>query len=189
MVLSRSDFSVAARFQLASCTAQAESSRYLMNSQQRPELGYAFALPRLIARSAGRKVRRAELSRWEAYGLGILVFGISCAFAARRVLPFVRPPAMRVLVLLFLPFAIWVAYLLLYFVNAQVVAPLRKLGLYSAPTNNPFQHIVIMSLITLLAVLLLQDESDWLKSLGIFWLLLLSLNLFSMLILKLRHES
>ena len=47
------------------------------------EIGYAFALPRLIARLGGRHARRAEFSRWEAYGLGILVFGISCVFVAR----------------------------------------------------------------------------------------------------------
>ena len=46
-----------------------------------------------------------------------------------------------------------------------------------------------MSGTTLLALLLLLDEYDWLKSLGAFWLLLLFLNLLSILILKLRHES
>jgi hypothetical protein len=152
------------------------------------ELGYAFALPRLIARLAGRRARRAELSRWEAYGLGILVFGISCVFAARIILPVVRLEVLQGLVLVLLPFAIWIAYLLLYFLNAQIVSLLRTLGLYTAPTNNPFQHIVIMSGTTLLAGLLLQDECAWLKSLGIFWLVLFALNLLSILALKLRHE-
>jgi hypothetical protein len=152
------------------------------------ELGYAFALPRLIARLAGRRARRAELSRYEAYGLGILVFGISCVFAARIILPVVRLEVLQGLVLVLLPFAIWIAYLLLYFLNAQIVSLLRTLGLYSAPTNNPFQHIVIMSGTTLLAGLLLQDECAWLKSLGIFWLVLLALNLLSIAVLKLLHE-
>jgi hypothetical protein len=152
------------------------------------ELGYAFALPRLIARLAGRRARRAELSRWEAYGLGILVFGISCVFAARIIFPVVRLEVLQGLVLVLLPFAIWIAYLLLYFVNAQIVSLLRTLGLYTAPTNNPFQHIVIMSGTTLLAGLLLQDECAWLKSLGIFWLVLLALNLLSIAVLKLLHE-
>jgi hypothetical protein len=152
------------------------------------ELGYAFALPRLIARLAGRRARRAELSRWEAYGLGILVFGISCVFAARIILPVVRLEVLQGLVLVLLPFAIWIAYLLLYFLNAQIVSLLRTLGLYTAPTNNPFQHIVIMSGTTLLAGLLLQDECAWLKSLGIFWLGLLALNLLAIAVLKLLHE-
>ena len=151
-------------------------------------LGYAFALPRLVARLGGRHPRRAEFSRWEAYGLGILVFGISCVFVARLVLPLVRPGLLQGLALVLLPFAVWIGYLLLYFVNAQIVVPLRALRLYSAPTNNPFQHFVIMSGTTWLALLLLRDECDWLKSLGLFWLGLLFCNLLAIVILKLRHE-
>jgi hypothetical protein len=153
------------------------------------ELGYAFALPRLVARLCGREVRRAELSRWEAYGTGILVFGISCVFAGRAILPLVRPLALQLLALLLLPFAIWIAFLLVYFVNAQIAALLRRLGLYSAPTNNSLQHFVIMSGITLLGALLLRDECDWVKSLGAFWLGLVSLNLLSILVLRLLHEN
>ena len=152
------------------------------------ELGYAFALPRLIARLGRREVRRAELSRWEAYGLGILVFGISCVFVGRAVLPLVRPGVLPWLFLFFLPFAVWVAFLLLYYCTALVIALFRKLGLYAAVTNNPFQHVVIMSLTTLLATRLLRDESGWLKSLGIFWLALLGLNILSIFVEKLRDE-
>jgi hypothetical protein len=153
------------------------------------EVGYAFALPRLIARLGGREVRRAELSPWEAYGLGILVFGISCVFAAREILPLVRPAALQWLFLFVLPFAIWVAFLLLYYCTALAIAFFRKLGLYAAVTNNPFQHVVIMSLTTLFATLLLRDECDWLKSLGIFWLALLGLNILSIFVEKLRDEA
>jgi hypothetical protein len=152
------------------------------------EIGYAFALPRLAAQFARRKVRRAELSQWEAYGMGILVFGISCLFAARGLLPLVRPGALQWLVLFLIPFGIWLAFLVLFYLNARVVAGLRRLGLYSAITNNPFQHFVIMSLTTLFALFLVCDETGWTRSLGICWLGLLSLNLISILILKLLHE-
>jgi hypothetical protein len=152
------------------------------------EIGYAFALPRLIARLCGRRVRRAELSRWEAYGLGILVFGISFVYVAHTILPKVRPTFAQFLVLLLLPFAVWVAFLLLYYVNSLMTDLLRRFGLYSAITNNQFQHFVIMSLTTLLALLLVWDESGWMRSLGIFWFGLLSLNLISILLLKFFHE-
>lgn len=152
------------------------------------EKGYAFALPRLVARLAGRRVRRAEFSGWEAYGLGILVFGISCVFGARLVLLFVRPGWAEALLLLFLPAETFVAYLVLYFINARVIALLRRLRLYSAPTNNPFQHLVIMSLTTVLALLFLRDEWRSLNSLGVLWLGILSSNLLALVILKIRHE-
>ena len=153
------------------------------------ELGYAFALPRLIARLGGHDARRAELSRWEAYGLGILVFGISCVFAAHAFLPFVRPLVLRYLILFLLPFAMWVAFLLLYYLNSLVIVLLRRLGLYSAVTNNPFQHFVVILLISLLAALLVRNEIGWIRSLGAFWLGLICLNLLSIVILKLLHEN
>jgi cation transport ATPase len=134
-------------------------------------------------------VRRAELSRWEAYGLGILVFGISCVFVAREILPLVRPRVLQWLFVLFLPFAMWLAFLLLYYCTALAIAPFRRWGFYAAATNNPFQHVVIMSLTTLLATLLLRDECYWLKSLGVFWLALLGLNILSVFVEKLRDET
>ena len=152
------------------------------------EIGYAFALPRLIAHLGGRRARRAELSRWEAYGLGILVFGISCVFVGNTLLPVVRPIFARLLLLLLLPFAVWAAFLLLYYLNSLMIALLRRFRLYSATTNNAFQHFVIISLTTLFAFLLVRDESGWMRSLGFFWLGLLSLNLISILILQLLHE-
>ena len=160
-----------------------------MSVTETKESGYAFALPRLVARVAGRKVRRAEFSRWEAYGLGLLVFGMSFIFAARLIVDVVRPGWLEAIVLLFLPFVIWVAWLLLYFLNSFPIALCRSLGLYRAPTNNPFQHVIIMSLVTLLSLLLLRDECDWVKSLGAFWLGLLVCNLVALAILKLWHES
>jgi hypothetical protein len=151
-------------------------------------LGYAFALSRLVARSTGRKPRRAEFSGLEAYGLGLLVFGMSCVFVARSLL-FVRPTVFYLMVLLILPFAIWIGFLLLYYLNSLVVALLRRLGFYSAVTNNPFQHIVIMSLISLVAFQFLLEEPVWVKSLGVFWLGVLSLNLLSILIEKFLDEA
>ena len=134
-------------------------------------------------------MRRAEFSGGEAYGLGILVFGMSCVFAARLLLPFVRPAVLQALVVFLLPFAIWMAFLFLYYVNSLAVAALRRLGLYSAITNNPFQHVVIMSLTTVIALHFLRDECDWVRSLGVFWLALLGANLLSILILRILREE
>lgn len=151
--------------------------------------GYAFALPRLLARLAGRKARRAEFSRVEAYGLGIVVFGLSLVGAGRVILPFVRPWFLRAIVLLLLPFVVWMAWLLLYYLNALLAAGLRRRGLYSAVTNNPLQHFIIMSLITALAVLFWREEAGWLRSLGAGWLLLLGANLLAIFFLKLLHDD
>ncbi len=153
------------------------------------EVGYAFALPRLVARLAGRKARQAEFSGAEAYSLGALVFAISCVFVARALLPLVGPLALQLLVLFFLPFAIWGAYLLLYYVNSLLIAPFRKLKLYTAVTNNPFQHVVIMSLTTVLALTLARADTAWMRSLGVFWLVILSLNILAIFVEKRLDEA
>jgi len=152
-------------------------------------LGYAFALSRLVARSTGFRPRRAEFSGAEAYGLGLLVYGITCVFVARALAVFVRPLAIYFIALVILPFAIWIGSLLLYYINSLLIALLRRLGLYSAVTNNPFQHVVIMSLISLIALRFVFEEAVWVRLLGLFWLGLLSLNLLSIVIEKFVDEA
>jgi len=149
---------------------------------------YAFALPRLAARLAGRKVRRARLSRWEADGTGILVFGLSCVFAGRAV-PLLVRPGWQLLTWLALPFVMWVAWLLLFYVDSLIVALFRKMGLCRTVTNHAFQHVVIISLISLLAALLVRDESGWMRLLGAFWIALVALNLLSLVALKILDEG
>lgn len=145
--------------------------------------GYVFALPRLVARLAGCEVRRAELSGWEVHSFGVFLFGMACVVVGRAVYPFVRPT-----LLLLLPLVVWAGFLLVFYLNFLLAGLLRRLGLYAAATNNPLQHFVIISLMTLLAVWLLFDPNNWLRSLGIFWCALIGLNLLALAILKIRHE-
>ncbi len=160
-----------------------------MNKRKPRPLGYAFALPQLGARLAGREVRRAPLSCWETYGTGIFIFALSAVFAGRLILPLVRPTFLQLLVILVLPFLIWVAWLLLFYVISLVIALFRKLGLYSATTNNRFQHVVIVALSTLLAALLVRDASGWIRLLGAAWIALVALNFLSIVILRILHEA
>jgi hypothetical protein len=160
-----------------------------MSDGRRWERGYAFALPRVVARLAGHKVRRAEFSGAEAYGVGILVFGISCVWAGRALLSLVRPAPLRIIFLVLLPVGIWAAFLILYYLVSLLIALCRRLGLYSAVTNNPFQHVVIMSLTTLFALLLLRDQCVGVRSLGILWLGLLGFNLLALFCLNVMGEE
>lgn len=160
-----------------------------MNATETSQPGYAFSLPLLLARLRGRKARRAEWSRWEAYGFGTLVFAMSCIFAGRILLPLVRPGLGQALLLLLLPFATCLAFLPLYSLNARAVALLRRLRFYTAPTNNSFQHVVIMTLTSAIAFFFSRDDCAWLNSLGVFWFGLLFCNLLAALLLKLRHDA
>jgi hypothetical protein len=152
-----------------------------MNSEAK---GYLFALPRLLARLCGHEVRRAEWSRGEIYSFGVFVFCFACVVAARSLWPFVRPISLRTLFFLLLPLVVWIAFLLLYFLNWLLAEMLRPPRLYSATTNNPLQHFVIISLFSFLALLLLRDSNVVMKSLGAFWLGLVGLNLLAFVLLK-----
>jgi hypothetical protein len=159
-----------------------------MKNDDTGKRGYAFALPRVIVGLIGRKPRRAEWSGAEAYGFGVLVFGIACVFCARNLLFVVRHSFWRGLILVALPFATWMAFLTLYYLNALVIALLRKLHLYSGKTNDRFQHVVIMLLTSLLALHFLRDPAGWLGSLGVFWFLLLGTNIFCIAFERLLDE-
>lgn len=160
-----------------------------MTSGENREAGFWFALPRLVARLGGRKVRRAEWSSWEAYGLGLLVFGMGCVSLAHALLDVVRPWPLRSLCLLLMPFAIWIACLFVYFVVWLLAGLLRRLGLYSARTNNPLQNFIIMAIVTGLAGSFLREDSGWLRSLGDSWLGLVGLNFLAIVTLKVIKEA
>ncbi len=153
------------------------------------EPGYAYALPRLLARLTGPPVRRAELCRWELYGLGLLVLAIWLVFGGHLFCLFVRPLPLRLLWLLVLPVVAWIAFLLLAYVNALVLRVLRRLGLYHEITNKPFQSLVLLALTTVVATLLLREESTLMCSLGTLWLGLLLLNLAAGVLLRILGEK
>lgn len=149
--------------------------------------GSRLALPRLLARLAGREMRRGEWTAGEAYGFGAFVFAFACVGVGRALWPIVRRGWWEILFLVALPFAVCLAFLLLYYLNSLGARLLRRLGFYSAKTNNPLQHAVIMSLLTLLAAWFL-DAPGWLRALGILWFVLLGLNLLALAVLKCWHE-
>ena len=134
--------------------ARAAFSETMRTVGTRARLVTPLPCSRLIARSR-RTQARAGLSSvlarptdWACWFMAI-----TFVFVARALLSFVRPSVCALLALVILPFAIWIGLSpLLYYVNSLVIACLRRLGLYSAVTNNPFQHVVIMSLISLIAL-------------------------------------
>ncbi len=143
------------------------------------EAGFWFALSRLLARTAGRKVRRAEWSWVEAYGLGWLVFLIPCVFLWRECGVF----------LVLTPFVVWIGSLVVYFLGWLLASLLRRLGLYRARTNNPLQSFFILGLVSLGALRFLADPNFVFRSLGIFWFALLALNGVAMAVVSSKLDA
>ena len=148
------------------------------------ELGYGFALPRVLARLVGKRVGQAQFSAVEAYSVCLLVSAMHYIFLARLITPFVRPGWPLALLLLLLPIATWIYFLFLYYAISLVLRVFRKFELFGSLPNNRFQSVIITGLTTLVALLFLRVEAFWLKSLGGFWLGLLLLNLLAIAVEK-----
>jgi hypothetical protein len=158
-----------------------------MKKDESSQRGYVFALPRVIVGLVGKKPRRAEWSRAEAYGVGLLVYAIGCVFFGRETLIFVRPTFARLPVLLIVPVAVWAFLLLLYYLVSLVIRLLRNLHLYSG-RNDRFQHYVIMLLTSLIALHFLRQPLGWMGALGTVWLFLLGANIFCIFFERLLDE-
>ena len=158
-----------------------------MKQDSSSERGYVFALPRVIVGLIGKRPRREEWSRAEAYGVGLLVFGMVCVFCGRAALMFVRAPLARTLLLLILPVVVWILFLLLYYLVSLLIRLLRRLRFYSGP-NDRIQHYVITLLTTVIALQFLRDPNGWMGALGTVWLFLLGANLFCILFERLLDE-
>jgi len=156
-------------------------------TSEESDRGYVFALPRVIAKFFGSRPRRAEWSRAEAYGFGLVVYGMAMVFFARHLLMLVRSPFGRVALLLTLPFAVWIGSLLLYYLVSLVTALLRRLRLYSGP-NERFQHYIIMLGMSLIALHFLRDPVGWISGWGTLWFLLLGTNIFCIFFERLLDE-
>ncbi len=152
------------------------------------EMGYAFALPRLLARIAGLKVRRAQWSAAEAYGLGSLVFLLPCVWLWQEEVAGARSLVRQIFALGFVPLLVWLGWLLVLAVVWSLASMLRRLGLYRAPTNLPLQSFFILTLVSLCALSFVCEPNLVLRSLGIFWFGLVLLNFLAAISLRFSHE-
>ena len=152
------------------------------------EVGYSFALPRLLARVAGRKVRRAQWSAAEAYGFGSLVFLIPCVWFWHEELAGARSLVRQMLVVGLVPLFVWLGSLLVLSAVWSLAWVLHRLGLYRAHTNLPLQSFFILTLVSLCALSFMREPNLILRSLGIFWLGLVLLNFLAAISLRFLHE-
>ena len=152
------------------------------------EVGYSFALPRLLARIAGRKVRRAQWSASEAYSLGSLVFLLPCAWLWHEELAGARPLVRQILAVVLVPIFVWLGWLLVLAIVRCLAGALRRIGLYRAPTNLPLQSFFILTLVSLCALSFVREPNLVLRSLGVFWLGLVLLNFLAAISLRFLHE-
>ena len=148
---------------------------------------YYFALPRLIARAWGGNSSPAETNWVEANVAGGLVHGIAYLFAA---LLFLRDLSPVQQALLFLPLAVfvWLAWLLVLYINSLVIRLLRAGGMLRKTPDDRAQGLFIGVMTTAFAVALLRAGAYYGFAGGI-WLAALSVNFLAAALLALLPRN
>ena len=86
--------------------------------------------------------------------------------------------------LIALAFAIWIAWLIILYINLLLIGLLRLCGFCRRISNRRVQSVLIMALTTALALQLAYTDS-WVRVIGMGWLLGVAANFFSFLVLSL----
>ena len=158
---------------------------------QRPEaksgVGYYFALPRLLARSAGHSGGRTEQNWLEANVVGTFVHAIAFIFAGRLLL---ADCSLWQQVLLLGPLALLVcaSWSLFFYLNSLVLKLLRAAGLMRDLPDNRGQSVIVGITTTLLA-LQLAETGSWTRVAGWIWIIAVALNLVAAAVLALLHAD
>jgi hypothetical protein len=144
--------------------------------------GY-FSFFRLLARMRGGSSERSEEHWIEAHGVGWIIYMVSFAFGAQ--LLWSKTVGWKFVVdLVALAFAIWLAWLIILYLNLLLIRLLRRCGVCREISNRAVQSVLILALTTALALQLARSDS-WLRVIGMGWLLVVAANFFSFLVLSL----
>ena len=157
---------------------------------QSPELDrprFYFSLPRLIAKARGRSAERAEKNWLEANVVGTVVVLISYLMTARLLL---SGTATWKQVALALPTLVvmWLAWLLLFYINSVLIRLLRSVGIMRQLSNARAQTLLIMVVTSAFAYQLLASAT-WTRILAAAWLASVALNLAAAMILALSARE
>jgi hypothetical protein len=148
-----------------------------------PKTSGYFSLFRLLARMRGGSSERSENNWIEAHTFGWIIYLISFAFAAQW-LSFETAWWKLIVDLIALAFAIWIAWLIILYINLLLIGLLRLCGFCRGVSNRRMQSVLIMALTTTLALQLACTDS-WIRIIGEAWLLGVAANFFSFLVLSL----
>lgn len=148
---------------------------------------FYFALPRLLAKWRGGDPRRAEQNATEAFAGSIGVFGVSFLFFAGS-LPATLEAWQRFLLYIPLAFAVWLFWLLVLYLNTLMMKIVRAFGLFRAVPDRHLQSVLIATVATAMALVLVQRGS-WMSELAALWIVAVTLNLVAATILSLGNGS
>lgn len=146
---------------------------------------FYFALPRLVASLRGRNSARTEKNWLEANVAGAAVMLLSYLAISRLLLPPLPLPA-QIAVLPLTVLATWIFWLLVFYINAQIIKMLRSVKLLRDLSNARLQSVIAGIIATAFAWWLTSSAPGIFKALGIAWITATCLNLMAAGLLALR---
>ena len=123
----------------------------------------------------------------EMYFTGAAVFLISYLFAASSLVPGLRWWQAAIVLLLLFP-GVWIAWLILLYLQSLMVKLCWRCGLFTDLPRNRVQS-VLMGIVTTVFAAQLLTASPWLRWIGSLWIVAVALNLAAALLLALFHEE
>lgn len=151
-----------------------------------PEPGagqFYFALPRLVARLRGRNPERTERNWIEANTAGTMVMLVSY-LAIARCLVGEAAGWKQIASLLPLVVVTWCFWLLVLYLDAQIIKLLRALGVLQELSNARAQSVLVGCVTTALALSVLK-AGPMLSAIGAIWLGAVCVNLLAAVLLGL----
>ena len=148
---------------------------------------FYFALPRLLARLAGRPPFRSEQNGLEAAIAGTLVHAITFIFAVRLLLNSHRT-WQQVVLLIPVALVVFVWWPLFTYANTLLIKGARAAGFLRETPDRYVQSVLACTATTLFSLNLLAAGS-WMRLLALAWLGAVVLNLGAAAVLALMHDE
>jgi len=155
----------------------------MKSANDRADDGYYFALPRLCQRLHGRGNEVSENNAIEAYVGSVGTFIVTFLLAWQTFTHNLNGWPIIVLFLLLI-LAVWIFWLLVFYINSLAIKVLRRTGLFRSASNRHAQDLFIGIVVAALAYQL-SILPSWMHYVGILYLIALGLNLMAAILLTL----
>lgn len=149
---------------------------------------FYFSLLRVVAMLRGGEAGRTESNGFEARVVGLTIYSVHYLFFAMLFIPPKLEPWLTALSLVALAFWIWLFWLLLLYVNSVIVKAFHLCGLFRTIPIRRAQSVLWGISTTAMACALLKS-SPGPRELGAIWLVAVTMNLASAVVLALSDGA
>jgi hypothetical protein len=158
----------------------------MTNTKSKIPAGFYFSLLRLLSKVTGHGSHFSEGGVFETCLGTFVVLLIPYLFLVDLAMNHLAG-WMACVAVVMLPFAIWIFWLVVLYLNSVMIQVLHGLGFFRKVIERRLQDIFVGIIITFFASEL-SILNSWIRWIGIFWLMILAMNLAAALSLALTSK-